>query len=154
MKTLCLDLGTKTGWCIAKSSPEIFESGTENFASGDLRGQGYRFLKFRRWLIETKNRIGGIDRVVYEQVRRHIGVEAAHTYGGFLAILQAFCEHHEIPYVGVSVQHIKMAAGCKGNAKKKEIIDALESMGFSPSDDNEADAIAIMLWSRMKEIPS
>jgi hypothetical protein len=35
----------------------------------------------------------------------------------------------------------------KGNADKQAVIAAVRERGFSPSDDNEADAIAILLWA-------
>jgi len=33
------------------------------------------------------------------------------------------------------------------NAPKQAMIDAARARGFSPADDNEADAIAILLWA-------
>ena len=35
----------------------------------------------------------------------------------------------------------------QGNANKQAIIDAARARGFAPADDNEADAIAILLWA-------
>jgi Holliday junction resolvasome RuvABC endonuclease subunit len=35
----------------------------------------------------------------------------------------------------------------KGNADKQAVIAAVRERGFSPADDNEADAIAILLWA-------
>ena len=35
----------------------------------------------------------------------------------------------------------------KGNADKAAVIAAVRERGFSPADDNEADAIAILLWA-------
>ena len=35
----------------------------------------------------------------------------------------------------------------KGNADKAAVITAIQAKGFTPADDNEADAIAILLWS-------
>ena len=63
-----------------------------------------------------KQASNGLDRVVYEQVRRHTGVDASHAYGGWLAILTAWCEHHVIPYEGVPVGTIKRFATGRGNA--------------------------------------
>ncbi len=42
---------------------------------------------------------------------------------------------------------IKSHAIGKGNATKQAMIDAARARGFSPADDNEADAIAILLWA-------
>ena len=65
-----------------------------------------RFLRFKHWLTEIKHQAGGIDLVVYEQVRRHAGVDAAHAFGGWLAILTAWCDHHGIAYGAVLVSAI------------------------------------------------
>ena len=52
-----------------------------------------------------------------------------------------------MPYQGVPVGSIKKHATGKGNADKAAMIDAARARGFSPADDNEADAIAILLWA-------
>jgi len=76
--------------------------------------------------------------------RRHLGVDAAHAYGGFMASLTAWCEHHEIPYQGVPVGTIKKALTGKGNASKAMMIKAVQKLGSNPADDNEADALALL----------
>ena len=38
-------------------------------------------------------------------------------------------------------------ASGKGNADKQAVIAAMRERGFEPADDNEADAIAILLWA-------
>ena len=80
-------------------------------------------------------------------MRRHAGTDAAHVYGGFLATLTAWCEQHGIAYQGVPVGTIKRYATGKGNADKQAVIAAVRARGFEPADDNEADAIAILLWA-------
>jgi len=99
---LCLDLGTITGWALRTADGNII-SGTVSFKPGRFEGGGMRFLRFRRWLTETKAATDAIEAVYFEEVRRHAGVDAAHTYGGFLATLTSWCEHHQIPYSGVPV---------------------------------------------------
>jgi Holliday junction resolvasome RuvABC endonuclease subunit len=103
-----------------------------------------RYLRFRRWLTELKAAADGIDEVHFEEVRRHAGVDAAHAYGGFLATLTAWCEHHQIPYSGVPVATIKKHATGRGNADKAAMLDAARRMGYEPADDNEADALALL----------
>jgi Holliday junction resolvasome RuvABC endonuclease subunit len=106
-----------------------------------------RYLRFDRWLDETRKIVGGIDAVFFEEVRRHAGTDAAHVFGGFLATLTAWCEAQSIPYQGVPVGTWKRQACGKGNATKQDVIDAMCALGFEPADDNEADAIAILLWA-------
>jgi Holliday junction resolvasome RuvABC endonuclease subunit len=142
---LCLDLGTSTGWALRSECGSI-TSGSVHFKPGRFEGGGMRYLRFKHWLTETKNLSGQIGAIYFEEVRRHAGVDAAHAYGGFLAHLTAWCEHHGIPYEGIPVATIKKSATGKGNADKKAVIAAVQSKGFHPQDDNEADALALLLW--------
>jgi Holliday junction resolvasome RuvABC endonuclease subunit len=106
-----------------------------------------RFLRFKRWLSEIKQSCNGIDSLHFEEVRRHASTDAAHAYGGFLATLTAWCEHHQIPYQGVPVGTIKKHATGKGNAGKEEVIACVTARGHTPADDNEADALALLHWA-------
>ncbi len=80
-------------------------------------------------------------------MRRHVSTDAAHAYGGFLATLTAWCEHHQIPYQGVPVGTIKKHATGKGNASKEEMVASARVRGHTPVDDNEADALALLHWA-------
>ena len=142
-KILALDLGTKTGWAIKLQNKQI-NSGTEGFKPQRFEGGGMRYLRFRKWLEEVNQLTGGIDAVYFEEVRRHLGVDAAHAYGGFLAHLAAWCEDKKIPYLGIPVGTIKKHITSKGNAGKSQIINEIRKLGFSPQDDNEADALALL----------
>jgi hypothetical protein len=97
--------------------------------------------------METRNIAGAIDAVYFEEVRRHLGVDAAHAYGGFLGGLMAWCEEHSIPYEGVSVGIIKKFITGKGNAGKTAVINAVKAFGYNPEDDNEADALALLHYA-------
>lgn len=140
---LSLDLGTQTGWAVRLGDGGI-TSGSENFKPTRFQGGGMRYLRFRQWLCELHQLTGHIERIYFEEVRRHLGVDAAHAYGGFLAHLCAWCEEKEIPYLGVPVQTIKKHITGKGNASKQMVIDAVRAKGFLPVDDNEADAISLL----------
>ena len=148
---LALDLGTCTGWALQERSGRIC-SGSQPFRPQRYEGGGMRFLRFQRWLTElsqsaTSAEQALIDQVVFEEVRRHAGVDAAHAYGGFLGLLGSFCEHHRIPYQGVPVGTIKRFITGKGNASKEQVIAAVRGLGHSPVDDNEADALALLHWA-------
>ena len=144
---LALDLGTQTGWALATCDGCI-TGGSQSFKPQRFEGGGMRFLRFKRWLTELKHCNNGIDHVVFEEVRRHAGVDAAHAYGGFMAHLTAWCEHHAIPYQGVPVQTIKKHATGKGNADKAAMLAAAKVRGFTPIDDNHADALALLDWAQ------
>ena len=141
---LALDLGTTTGWALRDQAWSITH-GFVSFKPQRFEGGGMRFLRFKRWLTEIKaTNEHGIDAVYFEEVRRHLGVDAAHVYGGLMATLTSWCEHHQIPYEGVPVGTIKRHISGKGNASKDEVIKAVGELGFHVSDDNEADAIALL----------
>jgi crossover junction endodeoxyribonuclease RuvC len=143
---LAIDLGTKTGWAVRSADGQI-TSGTVEFRNDRWQGGGMRFLRFKQWLTEIKQVAGDLDAVFVEEVRRHAGVDASHAYGGFLAHVTAWCEHHGIPYEAVPVGTIKRHATGKGNASKQAVIDAVRALGHDPADDNEADALAILHWA-------
>jgi Holliday junction resolvasome RuvABC endonuclease subunit len=143
---LALDLGTTTGFALRTRDDHI-TSGTITFKSSRFEGGGMRYLRFRHWLDEVSKLAGPIDRICFEEVRRHAGTDAAHVYAGFLATLTTWCEQANIPYQGVPVGTIKRFATGKGNADKAAVIAAMQARGFHPADDNEADALALLLWA-------
>ncbi|MEW8420106.1 MAG: hypothetical protein AB2669_08455 [Candidatus Thiodiazotropha endolucinida] len=142
---LSLDLGSTTGWA-TRSQYGVITSGTIMFKNDRFQGGGMRYLKFTRWLDELLSTVGSLETVYFEEVRRHLGVDAAHAYGGFLASLTAWCEEHAIPYEGVPVGTIKRHVTGKGNASKATVIEAVRQRGHQPTDDNEADALALLYW--------
>ena len=143
---LALDLGTTTGWAL-QTADGLITSGTVSFRPSRYDGGGMRYLRFRNWLDQLGRDAGPITAIHFEEVRRHAGTDAAHVYGGLLATLTAWAETAGIAYQGVPVGTIKRHATGKGNADKAAMMAAARARGFSPTDDNEADAIAILLWA-------
>jgi len=163
---LTLDLGTNTGWNIRypKYDEETTklhkkwgawwtssESGVEKFSTKRIEGAGMRFLRFWQWLDGMYRDFDGIDEVYFEEVVAHKGGKDAHAYGGYKATLTAWCEKNMIPYQGVPVGTIKKYITGKGNANKQMVIDAVNARGYQINDDNEADAIALMLYIRERK---
>ncbi len=143
---LALDLGTTTGWAL-RHRDESITSASQSFRPQRFEGGGMRFLRFKRWLSELNALSGEIHALYFEEVRRHSAVDAAHVYGGLMATLTAWCEHQNISYLGVPVATIKKHATGKGNAGKEDVIAAMRSRGFAVTDDNEADALALLHWA-------
>jgi Holliday junction resolvasome RuvABC endonuclease subunit len=143
--TLALDLGTNMGFAIARADGRI-ESGCERFAPKGTEGDGMRFVRFRRWLLELKQANEQLRHVAFERVVGGVPgqVYAAQVYGGFVAVLMVFCEHHQITYEGVHVGTIKKRWTGNGAAKKHDMIARCVEQGFKPANDNEADAIALL----------
>lgn len=135
---LAVDLGTTTCWEI-KNEYGI-TSGSMSFKTSRFEGGGMRYLHFQRWLSELPK----VNIVFFEEVRRHLGVDSAHAYGGFLSHLTSWCEKLKIPYQGIPVGTIKRFVTGKGNASKLEVIERVRALGHSPTDDNEADALSLL----------
>jgi crossover junction endodeoxyribonuclease RuvC len=158
MSLLALDLGTTTGYKVGNKQASV--SGTFDLKPSRWEGGGMRGVKFRNKLNEMHSAFK-IAHVVYEEVHRHRGTDAAHIYGGLLMILTSWCEENHIPYEGVGVGSIKKFWTGKGNADKNAMIAECERRGFAPSDDNEADAIALfemkideVIWSPAEDPPT
>lgn len=138
MRILAIDPGTLCGWAITDQ-----ESGVWNLRPARDEGQGKRYLLFERKFAAAVN--ADVDLVVYEDVKRHSGTQAAHVYGGLVAILQKVCEQHGVPYKGIGVSTIKKHATGKGNAKKGAMVQAARrKWGTLVREDNHADALWIM----------
>lgn len=145
MRILALDLGAKMGWalwdngCVTSGVWSLNQASSKRFEGG-----GMKFVRFVRML----NEMPPLDRVAFEEVRRHLGVDAAHAYGGYLSQLSSWCETQSVPvpYEGISVSAIKKRATGKGNASKEEMIQAAkDKLGKMPEDDNEADALWLLM---------
>lgn len=145
MTTLALDLATELGFALLRADGRI-ESGSVRFQPKAKEGEGARWVHFRRWLVDVKAANGDLSRITYELVVGGVPgqVYAAQIYGGFVAILQAFCEHYQIAYDGVHVGTIKKRWTGNGAAKKPEMIARCKELGFNVENHNEADAIALL----------
>ena len=128
---LALDLGTTTGWAL-RAPDGLITSGTVSFRPSRYDGGGMRYLRFTNWLTELDQLSGPIAAIWFEEVRRHVGTDAAHVYGGLMATLTAWAELRGVPYQGVPVGTIKIHATGKGNAPKEAMIAAARARGFSP----------------------
>jgi crossover junction endodeoxyribonuclease RuvC len=141
---LALDLGTKTGWSIGKENRPAAH-GTWDLKPTRFSGGGMRYVRFQNYLEELWDAFY-YDVVVFEEVRRHKGTDAAHVYGGLMATLQARMERSQIPYEAVPVGVIKKFWTKNGNASKDLMVAEAEKRGFTVADDNEADAIALFSY--------
>lgn len=148
--TLALDLGQHLGYALRWQHGYI-ESGSADFGNERSDCDGMRFLRFRSWLHDTKQRVetlgSEIGLVLFERVDfiRPGQVYAAHSWGAYWGTLVAWGAHHQIECRGVAVATIKKSVCGSGRAKKPEIIRAVRARGYAPKDSNEADALALLL---------
>lgn len=141
MRILAIDPGTQCGWCVRHDATRI-DAGTWDLSPRRFEGAGIRYVRLRALLVEVLERAKP-EVVAFEQVRRHMGVDAAHIYGGIVAVVMSECESRGIAYQGVHVQDIKKLATGKGNAKKDAMLAAANErwkLTLGPKDENEADA--------------
>lgn len=144
MNILALDLGTTTG-CAHVGEAGVISNWSWNLRGGRFEGGGMRYVRFEQHLAETARCAqDALQAIFFEEVRRHSGTDAAHVYGGLLAVLTAFAEKNHIPYIGVPVGTIKRHATGKGNASKDDMMIAAVDRGWDPADDNEADALWLL----------
>lgn len=144
-KILALDLGTKTGWALLNGG--VITGGTAVFPLKKNQNPGQRWARFRGFLNDVQSSAGALQAVYYEDVMFHAGIQAAHVYGGYMAVLQMFCDIWNVPLSPVGVTQIKKHWTGKGAAKKGEMIAEAKKRGFHPVDDNHADALAILTYA-------
>lgn len=145
MTVLALDLATEMGYALNRADGRI-ESGSVKFNPKAKEGEGMRWVLFKRWLVEKKAENERLERITYELVVGGVPgqVYAAQIYGGFVAIVQSFCEHHQLAYNGIHVGTIKKRWTGNGAARKPDMVARCRALGFNITNHNEADAIALL----------
>lgn len=146
---LALDLGTKLGWAVRARDGAVWH-GTEAFTPRKNWTPGQRWLRARSFLTDLIVRHQATV-IAYEDVKRHMGTDAAHAYGAFLCIVQMVADSHRATLQPVGVGTIKKHFTGKGNAAKEEMIAEARRRGFSPGSDNDADALAVLSWAVAQE---
>lgn len=144
---LALDLGTKTGWAVRRADGQI-KHGVWSFAPAKHHRFGFRYFRFLAALSDTRAALGRIDGIIYEKVQfapERGGLYAAQRWAGFEAILLAWCEREEVPYEDIHTGTLKKAATGNGRADKDAMIAAMRALGLNPVDDNDADALAMLM---------
>jgi Holliday junction resolvasome RuvABC endonuclease subunit len=156
MRILAIDPGTHCGWACRDGDSLV--SGVWELKPNSYEGGGMRYL--RLWRLLTT--VGAVDQVAYELVRRHLGSDAAHVYGGITGILTAWCEKQapKIPYAAIPVGTIKKHATGKGNAGKPAMLAAARERWpeqcLGDKDFDRADALWILdcAWAREQGVPA
>lgn len=144
MRILAIDPATRCGWAYTQVGGTV-ASGTWDLSTRRDESGGMKLLRFESKLREIATY--GVDLIVYEAARH-----AAPKMQGALVhqarlqgIIERFGEEAKIQYRGYSPSEIKKYATGKGNAGKPQVIAAVrERFGYAGSDNNEADAIALL----------
>lgn len=146
MKILAVDPGTKCGWAIGELGC-VPTCGTFNLTPDRWTSLGARVIRLKQLLEQFFD--SGLDLVVYEEVRGHKGVDAAHVYGAIVSAIQEMCLKWKVPFESIPVGTIKKFATGKGNSNKEAMMEAARARGWVIEDDNQADAL-FMLAYRLK----
>lgn len=110
---------------------------------------GMKLLRLESKLTEMAKL--GVDLVVFEAARNAMPkMQGALVHQAKLqAIIERFCEANKINYRGYSPSEIKKHATGRGNAGKLDVIAAARrTLGYTGSDDNEADALWLLDLAR------
>ena len=135
---LGLDFGSTTGWAIGD------DSGTWDIAPKRGESSGMRYIKLRARLNEIRKAYPRLT-ICYYEMAHNRGGAATEYANGCTATLQAWCCEHGYHYASVHSATIKKEIAGHGKASKQDVINAVKARGYKPTDDNEADAIAIKL---------
>ena len=147
MKILALDLATKTGWAVYGShiTDKKVVSGVQVFDVKRGESPGMRFLRCRSFLNELFD-MARPNVIVYEQAH-HRGGAATRCGVGLVTVVLEFAAQHKIATMSVHSATLKKWATGSGRANKGDMIKTCISRGYQPQDDNEADAILLLLYA-------
>lgn len=137
MHIIAFDIATKTGWC---ESEEVH--GVWDFKLQRDESPGMKLIRFRAKIRELFDK-SKPDCVGFERPAGRNTSSIIHE-SRMIGILEEECTLRGIPYKGYSSSEIKRLATGKGNASKKDVLDAALKIHPEIEDDNEADAY--WLW--------
>lgn len=133
MNLLALDIATKTGWCTSTTS------GVWDLKPNRGESDGMRVVRFKSKVRELVS-LEGIGIVAYE---RPAGMHKSSIMvaSEMIGVLKDLSVDMGFELACYSATEIKKFATGKGNANKDAMVQAAIDLGFSPADDNQADAI-------------
>ncbi|HDY87564.1 MAG TPA: hypothetical protein ENH82_05530 [bacterium] len=158
MNILALDCATRTGWATLINGQ--VESGVQDFTKKRGESNGMLYVRFNAWLEEmgsialtdiyTGENVLGVffDLIIYEQAHMRGGY-ATELLHGLQTRVQEFAVKIGAEYTTIHTGTLKKYITGKGNASKKDMCDwFLEKMRRKPIDDNEADAMALLMYAK------
>lgn len=142
--TLALDLGSTTGWCLAKNGV-IIDSGEVTLSSGKDTHAAHRLLRFQNWLFQHKD----VNEILFEDVSFITSIMQIKLYAKLLGVLEIFALAQHIRMASLTPSQIKKDFTGMGNSKKDVICEVAQNLGWKNGqpgtlvNNNEADAIAL-----------
>ncbi len=150
MNILSLDIGEHTGFATLISGK--IESGSEHLKLKGSESAGFKYMRFTD-LLRRLHSLGNFDLIVYEKPHGLQG-HAIESMNGYVTRIHEFVAHEfmttgkEIEYRGESPATIKKSVTGNGRAGKEDMMNwFIEYFGEEPIDDNEADAMALLVYT-------
>jgi Holliday junction resolvasome RuvABC endonuclease subunit len=145
---LCLDIATVTGWAVSQPGRNGPLYGSHRIVEGAVgEDMGHAFAAFRDWLNDMIS-VHAPDEVWYETPIP--SKNALHTMR-LLMCLPAFAEElahrRSIPCFEQGSSTARKAILGRGNAKKPDVVRWAVLKGYSPQDDNAADALLLLAYA-------
>jgi len=148
VSVLALDLGTSTGWALARPGREtVF--GTQLFKPSGAHA-GAPYLALRNFLHSTKATQDRADDPIHHiAFERPFGLKwknanAGEMQIGLRATLLCWACHHQIRCTGLTVEGLKRQFTGNAKADKAAMIARARELGHDVETDHEADAIAVL----------
>lgn len=133
-RVLCLDLAKSTGYA--------HSSGESGIVILTAVTRHRTWANLQKWLQATLNRLP-FDRVVIEKPHFR-GNDATRLLVGMATIVELFCGEHNIDFGEVHSATLKKHATGNGHAKKDAVLAAAKLRGWTPVNDDEADALWLL----------
>ena len=131
---LALDPGHRTGWAASNGT-----CGTLDLRPEWQRDWAEAGRAFTEWLAP---RLTGVILLVVERPFGRPGTTDVPNAFALLAHMQAL--KHGIRRMEMAPSRVKMLVAHRGNASKLEVQRIVEACGYTPSNDHEADACALL----------
>jgi Holliday junction resolvasome RuvABC endonuclease subunit len=138
---LAIDPGTRMGWALLAG--DTITSGVHVLPTGPTRRRGLRWESLSLFLTRT-HLDNSISVLAFEESRWSRNVDAMLDHGGFLATLILWAYRNGVRVEPATPGQIKKHSTGSGGAGKALVINAMQLRGHDVSDDNEADALALL----------
>lgn len=142
MRTLGLDLGTKTGWAINTTSNNRL-SGTWDLTPRRGDSGAMRYLELQARLNKITEACPDLELVIFE-APHHRGGYATEILLGLATHVQSWAAERKIATTTIHSNTLKKHATGHGRSGKELVMRAAKNRGWSPKSFDEADALFIL----------
>lgn len=137
-------MAQKTGW-LSKTADGALTSGVQDFTKKRGESEGMIYIRFRAWLEQMITMLR--PSVVLYEMPHMRGAGATLLMGLETRVHEVHASIGGFEYQKVHSASIKKAVTGHGKASKEQVIEGIKGrLGRDPIDDNEADAVGILIW--------